>query len=70
MTYSYRDLSVVLTVKDSLGRTIENVTSVEFSYAVSDDDLLDVGQQGEASQGATQPAEPGLEAVTLPGKGQ
>merc|ERR1712130_1010338 len=62
VVYSYRDLTLVLTVKDQEGRTLENVTSLEFAVKFSDDQMA---QLGETQLVTGQPA-PELPSVQLP----
>ena len=45
LTYSYRDFLLVTTIKDSAGRTLDNVTSLDLRYTLSDPELA---MQGEA----------------------
>lgn len=66
MTYNYRDLSVLVTVKDSLGRTMDNVTSLQFDFQVSDEELLPITDQGKVKQGQVHVE--GLEEVNVPSK--
>ena len=44
MTYSYRDFSLVSTVKDTEGRTFDNTSSLVFRTKLSDDSFALVGK--------------------------
>ena len=43
MTYSYRDFTIVTTVKDKEGRTFDNTSSLEFRVSLSDNEKALVG---------------------------
>jgi len=44
LTYSYRDWSLVTTVKDKEGRTFDNTSSLLFRYKFSNEDMVKIGK--------------------------
>ena len=47
MTYSYRDFSLVATVKDTEGRTFDNTSSLVFRVKMSDDSFALIGKSSK-----------------------
>ena len=48
MTYSYRDFRLVATVKDSEGRTLDNTTSLDLRFTLSDPSMAILGNAAES----------------------
>ena len=47
-TYSYRDFKLVATVKDSEGRTLDNTTSLDMQFTLSDPSMAMIGTSAES----------------------
>ena len=61
-TYSYRDFKLVATVKDSEGRTLDNTTSLDLRFTLSDPSMAILGNVAESLSPTLVPG------VSVPGK--
>ena len=61
-TYSYRDFKLVATVKDSEGRTLDNTTSLNLRFTLSDPSMAILGNVAESLSPTLVPG------VSVPGK--
>ena len=61
-TYSYRDFRLVATVKDSEGRTLDNTTSIDLRYTLSDPSMASLGDRTESLSPTSVPG------VSVPGR--
>ena len=61
-TYSYWVFRLVATVKDSEGRTLDNTTSLDLRYTLSDPSMASLGTQTESLSPTSVPG------VSVPGR--
>ena len=61
-TYSYRDFKLVATVKDTEGRTLDNTTSLDLRFTLSDPSMATIGNVAESFSPTSVPG------VSVPGR--